>query len=147
MRLSSFVIAVALLGACHVYRPLPISAPVEGMKVRALLTDSGTRALAPYVGPEVSVISGRVSERAADGLTLSVGSVETRDGVEHFWKGERVLVPPALIALLQEERVSPERSTLLGGALAVGAFLAYKGFGLGSNSGGSGKGGGGGTQQ
>jgi hypothetical protein len=148
MRLPSFVAAVALLSACHSYRPLPVTAPATGLKVRALLTDSGTRALAQYVGPDVSAIEGRVADGGDDGLTLSVGSVETRDGTEHYWKGERVLVPRNLIALLQEERVSPERSSLLGGALAVGAFVAYKAFGIGNNGGGSQKGGtGGGTTQ
>lgn len=137
--------SVALLSGCYAYVPPPESsaAPLPGREVRVELTDAGTAALAPKVGPGVTAVVGRVVSADDSALTLAVTTTEKRNGLEDLWKGENVAVQRAQVATLQERRFSRSRTAVAAG-IGVGLaaiFYAALGGSLGGGSGGGGNGG------
>jgi hypothetical protein len=124
-----------MCAAC--YSHIPAATAPSGSRIRILLSDSGTRELARYVGPRVSTINGTV-ERSENGgdLVLAVSSTVTNEGSETFWKGEAVAVPRPYIAVLQQRKLSVPRTAALAGGLLAGAI------GLGRATGAIGSGGG-----
>ena len=110
-----------------------------------VLTDAGTAAVAPWVGPRVASIAGRLTSSSDSALTLAVSTTGKRNGTEDLWKGEPVVVRREYIETLQERTFSRGRSLAAGGvALALtGVLYAVLGGSLGSSGGpGGGPGGG-----
>lgn len=124
--------AGALAMACYSYEPLTTPTPLPGLDVAATLTDSGSAALAAYLGSAVSVVRGRYigPPPGGPGVLLSVQAVESVRGEEIAWRGETVTLPAADIATLQVRRLSKERSALLVGVGAAGLAALVEGFHL-----------------
>ena len=131
---------LGLLSSCYNYRPLTALDPEPGTRVAAELTDSGTVALARYLGPDVAALDGRLLTITDQELGLSVVSVRDRRGIEHYWKGETVILPRGDVATLRQRKLALGRSVAISVA-GVGASLALlRAFGVyGTGSGGTGR--------
>ncbi|MGH7526402.1 MAG: hypothetical protein ACREMX_06830 [Gemmatimonadales bacterium] len=139
-----FLTLMPLVLACYTYRPLPAPEPARGQRISAPLTDQGSRDLSGQVGPEVLHVEGDVVQADSAGFELSVRQTETYRGVQTSWRGERVRLPRAALAGLQERRLSVGGTGVLGGALAVGLYAMYRVLGgPGLLEGGDGQAGGG----
>src|SRR5262249_50827005 len=130
--------SVVLLGGCYGYYPVTTAAPV-GREVQITLTDSGSVVLARQIGQGMDAVSGRVTGDSAYSILLALTSTRRRDGGDVDYKGERLAVPRALVATVEEKRFSRARTTLFSGAIAVALVAIRQGFaGPGSSSPGSG---------
>jgi hypothetical protein len=146
MRLIA-ILLVTLSTACYSYHPLQAPVPASGTRVAAELTDAGSVAMAAQVGPQVVSVRGEVLESDRDGLLLALSSVLGRNDQETFWKGERVRLPLATVARVEQRRFALGK-TMLFGAVAVGGILAaIKAFQGDGNGGGISGGTGGGSPQ
>ncbi len=120
-------IALVVLLSMGCYSSVPVETePRPGQEIVVGLTDVGSKELAQYLGPKVSVVNGRYLGTAADSLQLSVTSTETRTGEEHFWTGEDVSISKQAVATLSEKKISTLRSALLTAGI-IGAVLAVRG--------------------
>ncbi len=132
-------VLLGMLCGCYNYRPLSALDPEPGRRVAAELTDSGSVALARYLGPDVAAVDGRLLTVTDQELGLAVVTVRDRRGIEHYWKGETVTLPRGDIATLRERKLALGRSVALSVA-GVGASLAllraFGVYGAGSVSGG-----------
>ena len=132
-------------GGCYTYREPPATGVPPGREVRVLLTDAGAAAVAPWVGPRVVSIAGRLTSSQDSAVTLAVTAIEKRNGVEDVWRGEPVQVRREHIESLQERTFSRGRSLVAGGVAVglLGMLYAVLGGSLGSSGGpGGGPGGG-----
>lgn len=139
MRAAVFVATVVFAAGCYNYNPLTAPSPEEGTYVAVTLTDAGTADLARALGPSVFVVHGRYVGGDADGMQLSVSSVELIRGDEIDWRGERVTVPNDDIASVHVRQLSKGRSVLLVGVGLTGFVATTVAFALngGQNSGGA----------
>jgi len=122
----SIAIAVAAtqgLSACYRYTPILATPADVGTDVRVGLTDAGSLALGPMIGPQVETMDGRLVTIADTSLVLSVQQTENRAGLETSWRGERVTVPRSAVARIERRQLSQGRSWAVG-ALAVAAVAA-----------------------
>ena len=137
-------IALVLMG-CYTYRPLETPAPAPGARVSAQLTTEGSRDLIGQIGPEVLHVEGNVLSTDSTGLELEVREIESYRGIRSDWHGERVRLPHAAVAGLQQRRLSIGGTTLMGGVMAAGLYAVYRILGgpglLEGTSGGAGGGG------
>jgi len=117
------VLAVVASPACYAYLPRDASAQLVGDTVQFSLTDMGTVALVPLVGPGVGSVEGRLAADSADTYIVSVTKTTRRDGTESDWRSERVAIAHSLVASVGVRRFSRGR-TILFGALTTGALLA-----------------------
>ena len=133
---TAAAVLFGVLSGCYNYRPLSAVAPEPGTRVAAELTDSGTLALARYLGPDVAAVEGRLLTVTDQELSLAVVTVRDRRGIEQYWKGEKVILPRGDIATLRERKLALGRSVAFSVA-GVGASLALlRAFGVyGSGSG------------
>jgi hypothetical protein len=129
MRYIRGTILMLLLGACHSWAPLDAGISPHGLKVLAELTDQGTADFGTLLGSGIGEVEGVVTATSDSTLTLAVSLVRQRSGIEHTWKGERVLIPRRSIATLREQRVSRGRTTLAAAASATGLALVTVVFG------------------
>lgn len=124
IRPLSFLLITAPFGAgCYAYVPTSSPRPVTGSDVQLALTDSGTLAMTPFVGPSVGLVTGRVVGDSSGSYVLSITRTARRDGIETDWRGERIAVSRALISDVATRRFSPGR-TVLFSALTGGALVA-----------------------
>lgn len=121
MRTIALVVATWLLAGCYAYSPLATDAARGGADIRVALTDAGARELASYLGRDVETVDGRLVASDSAGLTLSVRTTTTSSGVESYWRGERVLIPAAVVASTQVRRLSRTRSALVAAGIVAGA--------------------------
>ena len=118
--------AALLLGAgCYSYARTPAGAPVPVGPVRVTLADSARGALAPQIGPAGAVLQGQAVGTAPDGsLSLAVTQVTRANGVDEFWRGERVHIPAAALTRIEVRRFDRRRTALLAAGLVGGVVLA-----------------------
>ena len=135
MRLPT-ILSVLLVAGCYSYHPLQDPIPASGSRVAADLTDAGSLTMAAQVGPGITSIRGEVVESDPDGLLLALTSVLGRNEQESFWKGERVRIPLATVARVQQRRFALGKSMLFGAAAVSGLFAAIKAFQGDGNGGG-----------
>ena len=127
MRMRWIMLSVALtLGGCYTYRPLSTSAPEPGTRISAQLTGQGSRDLAGQIGPDVLHVEGEVIEADSSGLGLVVREIESYRGIRSDWQGEQVRLPRAAVAGIQERRLSPGGTGLMGGVIAAGLYAIYR---------------------
>jgi len=142
--------ATSINVGCYTFAPVESStvSPNNGATMRVHVTDAGGAALAPLVGPYAGALDGQITDRNDSALVMSVTQLTRRNGVEESWKGERVTIPRAGIASLQQKRFARGRTALfVGGLVAAAAILAVSLSGAGAEGGrGTGGGGGGGEQ-
>ena len=123
MRAPWLLVATCLTAGCYTYAPLTTPTPAPGAFLAATLTDSGSTAMARYLGPDVMRVRGRYLSSDDSGLQLSVTAVELKRGDEIFWKGESVVVPAPCIASLEVRQLAKGKSYLLAGASAAGLVI------------------------
>ncbi|MFL5612057.1 MAG: hypothetical protein ACJ796_00145 [Gemmatimonadaceae bacterium] len=122
-RFSFVLVATPIFAGCYAYVPTSNTRPVTGAEVQLALTDSGTLAMIPFVGPSVGQVSGRFIGDSVGSYLLSVTRTARRDGAETDWRGERIAVSRALVSEVSIRRFSPGR-TILFSALTGGALVA-----------------------
>jgi len=121
-RLVPFVCLLAGLG-CYAYIPASPGRSLTNKEIQLSLTDSGTVVLAPFVGPSIATVDGRLVRDSADTYLLNVTQTARRDGTETEWRGERLVVPRSLVYAVSTRQFSRGR-TLLFSALTTGALIA-----------------------
>jgi len=144
MRRFCLVLLVGFSAGCYSYRPVTPPGPEPGATVSAGLTQEGSLAVAPLLGPEVAEVSGRVVATTGDTLRLSLASVTSQRGIPTSWRGEEVQLARARLSYLGQRRLSPGGTALLSMGVAGGLYLLYRligGPGWFEGSGGSGGGG------
>jgi hypothetical protein len=145
MSTRSTFCAVLALSACYTYRPLAVSEPEPGTRISAQLTGSGSQELAAQVGPDVLHLEGKVLQADSSGLDLEVREIESYRGIRSDWNGEQVRLPRQAVAGIQERRLSPGGTGIMGGLLVAGLYAIYRvmgGPGLFEGNPGQGAGGG-----
>jgi hypothetical protein len=120
-----------VLAGCYTYRPLPAAAPAAGLRVQAILTDAGSDSLAGRLGRDVEAVAGEVERADSVELTLAVREVENQRGERSDWSGETVVIPLRFVRALEQRRLSPGGTGLLGGAVAAGLVAITQVFGGG----------------
>ncbi len=124
---TRFVLGAAMsLAACYTYRPLSTPAPEPGTRVSAQLTGQGSRDLAGQIGPDVLHVEGEVVEADSGGVGLVVREIESYRGIRSDWQGEQVRLPRAAVAGIQERKLSPGGTGLMGGVIAAGLYAIYR---------------------
>jgi hypothetical protein len=124
------------LAGCYRYAPLPAAAaPAPGAEVRLYLTPDGTTRVAPTLGPQTTVVTGRTEQGPdrpgpdrqpqSDGVRLLVSSTTKAYGGTTPWVGERVTIPLDAIARGERRVVDRRRSALAGGGVALAAAAGY----------------------
>ena len=121
-RLAPFVCLLGGIG-CYAYIPATPGRPLTNQEIQLSLTDSGAVILAPFVGPSIATVDGRLVRDSADTYLLNVTQTARRDGTETEWRGERLVVPRSLVNTVSTRQVSRGR-TLLFSAITTGALLA-----------------------
>jgi hypothetical protein len=116
--------------ACFDYRSAPADQVVPGREARIELTDDGSRALAPVIGPGTASLVGRIVD--ADSTAVHVRLIETtnRRGIATTWSGEPATVPRAAIVTLGERTISRSKTVGLAAifvGLMVGGYFALRG--------------------
>jgi hypothetical protein len=134
-----------LLSACYSYARAPAGARLGGGPVRVTLVgealpDSARGALAAQVGPSAAVLEGRAAAAPANGwLALAVTQVTRANGVDEFWRGERVRVPVGALARVEVRRFDRRRTAALVAGVAGGVLFARSLRGSGATFSGGGR--------
>jgi hypothetical protein len=143
---TRFIFSAALcLSACYTYRPLSEPEPAAGTRVSAQLTNTGSQELAGQIGPDVLHVEGKVLHADSGGLDLEVREIESYRGIRSDWNGEQVRLPRQAVAGIQERKLSPGGTGIMGGAIVAGLYAIYRvlgGPGLFEGNPGQGAGGG-----
>ena len=124
-RRALLLCAALQVGACYTYRPLETTEPETGSRVSAQLTSSGSQELMAEIGPDVLHIEGNVLRADSTGLDMEVKEIESYRGIRSDWNGEQVRLPREAVAGLQERRLSPGGTGLMGGAIVAGLYAIY----------------------
>jgi len=132
-RIAVLVAGMLLATACYNYTALRRSQPAPSTYVAVTLTESGSEALAQYIGPNILVVRGRFLCATDRGLVLSVAAVENQRGSIFEWKGESVAIPGEFVRAVEERHAANGKTVLLAGASLVGFLAAYAAFGPGAN--------------
>lgn len=124
------VMAAALIAqaACYGYVPVTPDTPEPGSHLRVALNEQGASQLTSVLGPEVVELDGRLLAREDQTLSLLVSSYQTRRNAELAGTGDPVHVSIDQITRVEQKRLAPGRSILLGLALAGGAFVLNRLF-------------------
>jgi hypothetical protein len=134
--------ALLLAAACHRYEPVTAATVDRGANVSVTLTDFGTANLGRLLGMGVGTVDGELLSLSDSALTIAVQLVRQRNGIETFWKGERVTIPRSDVAEIRQRRFSKGKSAVATVAVIAAAVGAVEAF-IGTGSGGSPPGGGG----
>ncbi len=126
MNTRSVLGATLTLTACYTYRPLTTPEPPAGTQVSAQLTGTGSRELAAQVGPDVLHVEGKVLGADSAGLDLEVREIESYRGIRSDWNGEAVRLPRAAVAGIQERKLSPGGTGIMGGVIVAGLYAVYR---------------------
>lgn len=139
-RLVLPVLAI-LLGAC--FNVVPVTGtPPQGAQLEAVLSDSGTVALTPRIGPNAGTIIGTLAAARGDTLDIAIAEVHTRDGLTYYLKGTTISLVRSDLSALRMRQLDKRRTIV---AATVGVFgAAALAAGVQAISGGSDNTGGGG---
>ena len=141
------IAASVLLAGCHRYEPVTATTVDRGASVAVSLTDYGTANLGRLLGMGVGTVEGNLVTVSDSSYTLAVQLVRQRNGIETFWRGERVAIPRGDVAEIRQRRISRSKSAVAAVALLAAAYGAVEAFiGTGSGSGPPGGSGGGGPR-
>lgn len=130
-----------LLGAC--FNLVPVTGtPPQGAQLEAVLSDSGTVALTPRIGPNAGTIIGTLAAARGDTLDIAIAEVHTRDGLTYYLKGTTISLVRSDLSALRMRQLDKRRTIV---AATVGVFgAAALAAGVQAISGGSDNTGGGG---
>ena len=133
--IGTAIVLATLLAACHRYEPVTAATVATGSSVAVSLTDYGTANLGRLLGMGVGTVEGNLVTVSDSAYTLAVQLVRQRNGIETFWRGERVAIPRADVAEIRQRRISRSKSAVAAVALLAAAYGAVEAFiGTGSGS-------------
>ncbi len=112
--------------------------PAQAARVRVHLSTPTDYRLLDFTANEVVVAEGEVVRSDSQVLVLSAMALKGRTGTEFSGRGESITIPRERIAALHRQQLSPSRTLLLGGALAVMATVTSRVVGASGGSGGDG---------
>ena len=136
VRVSKAVVAVlaSLAGSgCFGYYQ-PITTDLAGRRIQVSLNDSGSVVLAPRLGPGVEAVQGLLAADSANQYVVSVLTTRRRDGQESDWRGERVVVPYALVSSVSERRFSRARTAVFATLTGIALGASKRAFGGGGGA-------------
>ena len=117
-------------GGCHEYIPVRTGTPVPpNTTVRATLTDVGTVALGPVLGPHIRMIEGALVSRTDSALVLRVTQATRTDGTEQTINGDQVDLNAGSVQDVGYVRTAVARSAILAAAIVTAAVVGASGFG------------------
>ena len=116
---------VLLLCACYRFEPVAATPAMAGADVRLYLTPEGAGRLEPTLGPQTTIVAGRVERGEGDGLSVVMTSTTKSFGATTRWVGERVTIPVADIARTERRVLDRRRSLLAGAGVALAAAAGF----------------------
>lgn len=124
MRKRAILLSAVGLSACYRYAPSELTALTPQESVVVELTDIGTVNVIPMVGNGVTFVEGRVVQRGADGLTVSLATVRRRGEPSSNWNGETLVLKTTDIRAVRTKELSHSRTVAaLAGLTAAGTAL------------------------
>jgi len=118
------VIALFVNTACYAYQPVRAT-PARHATVRFHLTEGGTSELARHLGPNVTVVTGQLTDVLANGtLVVAPQFVKTSNGVEQPWSGEGSVPFPQEFLVGLEQRVFNRNQTIATTAFVTAGVVA-----------------------
>jgi len=126
VRILMAAVPVLLAGTgCYEYGVASVGRVETGQTVHVVLSQSGSAALAPTIGPNATTLDGRILRGDAGQLTLAVTQIERSVGPEEFMRNEAITVPTQSAESITVRRLDRPRTFLAIGALLAGAFVAH----------------------
>lgn len=122
----ALLLAAALVG-CYDLKPITVTpagftaAVPVGRHVEAVLTDRGTEALTPRVGPGAATLVGTVNRLTSDTVEIALTEVRTRAGLAYFLQGAVIPVSRDDLAQLRVRELNRPRTAI---ATALGVTAA-----------------------
>lgn len=129
-RVVPLIVLCAAGGACYSYQPVATPAPEPGAFVAITLTDDASRARVGLLGPDITVVRGRLVAQDSAAIRVAVSSVVSSRGIESTWRGEQVSLGLGDVASIQRRQFSAGRSILLAGLSVSGIVASGAVFGL-----------------
>lgn len=124
------LLATLANSACYAYQPAT-GTPHPASGVRFRLSPEGTSELARYLGPNVSIVTGQLTEILPNGtLTVAPQWVKTSNGVEQPWSGEGAVQFPREFVLGLEQRTYNARRTMLATVVVTVGLIALAAIAL-----------------
>jgi hypothetical protein len=137
---QSLAALALLLGAtaCYVERPLTTPVPQPATRIVALITDTGSVALANKIGPGAREMEGVVVSADAAAWDVQVIRVDYLGGTSQLWNRERVTFPRYALTNATERAFNSKKSwiialTITGTAVLAARLFGVLGFGGGPN--------------
>jgi hypothetical protein len=128
------VSATAFCAGCYTLQPAEGVAPKPGGEVAFRLSDRGRVAIAPTLGPNVSLVRGSLMRRDGDEYVVAMSAAEFSSGGTRALSGDSTRIATADVTQLYVSRVSKPRSivaaTLAAIALGVMVHEALKPTGM-----------------
>ena len=121
-RLALTLIAPAF--GCYEYNATTIGSIRPNETVHVELSPSGSASLASTIGPNATMLDGRVLAIDSNRLRLAVTQIARSVGPEQFLKDEPIDVPRASTTIVTVRSVDRPRTLLAIGGLALGLLVA-----------------------
>lgn len=139
-RTAPVVLLCVLLTGCFSYVTTH-DTPARASRVRVLLAAPTDFRLTDFTANEVVSAEGEMVQGDDHEIVLSVLDLRARSGYEFPGRGETLRIPRSNITTVQVNRISPIRTGLLAGVVALVSTVTER-LVLGGGGTGSGKGGG-----
>lgn len=121
------------LSGCYRYVPVTSDTePVRG-EGRVVLTDAGTVAMQPQLGPSVREIDGTIIRLGADSVVMTVSQTLTASRERFTQQGVTVAIPRPLVQSIHQQTFSRSRTAALAAVTAAVISIALRassGFGF-----------------
>lgn len=125
------------LTGCYRFTPAETSSLGEGTSIRLHLTDDGSAAMTPFVGPRMELMDGTLTTLSGDSIVvMRLRETTSRGGATTEWAGESVRVPRRGIASAERKEKSPTRSGIAAAAIVAAVIAIAAAFSLSGSSGG-----------
>lgn len=109
--------------ACYVQQPIGVSVPTPATRIIALVTDTGSVAMANTIGAAAVEVEGVVADADATTWKLQMVRVDHRGGNSSRWNRETVTFPRYALTNVRETRLDKKRSWLAAG-IVTGLVVA-----------------------
>lgn len=123
MRILALVLMLPAFG-CYEYNSTAIGSIRPNETVHLELSPSGSASLASMIGPNATMLDGRVLAIDSNRLRLAVTQIARRVGPEQYLKDEPIDVPRASTTTVSVRSVDRPRTLLAIGGLAIGVLVA-----------------------
>ena len=112
-RLLSIALVWGLSMGCYVLQPVDNNPLPLGMQVGLDINDAGRLALGGSMGPEISLIEGRLVSKENDEYVVAVSAIHMLRGGQQVWTGERVRVNTQHVSGIRERKLSKGRTAAM----------------------------------